>query len=636
MALRRRVLPEVEPVELPRVIRTEPRALTAAALALELKSAGMQSLKIRDEEWQREAWRLYDLIGEFRFSANRYGNSVSRARFYIAEIDDMGAAGKEVTDPKIAGIAQTMFGGPTERVESIRTMAISHFVAGECYVVAEDAENADKDVWYVVSPAEIKATLEGVEITRPQTVGGGKHKLRPGRDLLIRSLTPHPRFANVADSPARSALPVLREIEQLAKLTFSQIDSRLISAGILFLPKNMSFPRKDADGNTVNGNIRDLGDMILEAAQASLTGAGSAAGLVPILVDVPDGTAKDIVHMRFDTPLTAEIEKKIEQAIRRLALSLDMNPETLTGIGSMNHWSAWAVSEDEINTHVVPILGRLVNTLTIGYIRPALVALGLDPEKYCLWYDTAPLAVRPNRLQDALELYKLGEINGEELRRAGAFDDDAAPGKKEHQEWMAWQLLMANPQLATNPEILKLVGLPEEIATAAQQAAQQAMLPPGGSPEAGAGDEQGLGRQQNSREIPQQPTGRSPAQGGEEDFAVLLPGAELAVLRALEVAGAKLVSGQYGRNRYPEVPKHEIHTRVGGVGVERARELVSGAFASSSSTLARHFRANPAEVEILLEGYSVELLARGVPHDTDLLDTLLRRARRGSVRSVAA
>jgi hypothetical protein len=626
MALRRRV---VEETEEPRVIRGEPRALTAAATAVDLTAAGVQSLKISDQEWQREAWRLYDVIGEFRFSANRYGNSVSRARFYIAEIDDMGMPAKEVTDPRIAVIAQTMFGGPTERVESIRTMGIAHFVAGECYVVAEDAENADKDVWYVISPAEIKRDADGVKVTRPQTVGGGTHTLRPKQDLLIRSLTPHPRFANVADSPARSALPVLREIEQLAKLTFSQIDSRLISAGIMFLPKNLSFPRKDSDGNTVSGNIRDLADMIMEAAQASLTGAGSAAGLVPILVDVPEGTAKDIVHMRFDTPLTAEIEKKIEQAIRRLALSLDMNPETLTGLGSMNHWSAWAVSEDEIKTHIEPILGRLVNTLTIGYVRPALTALGLDPEKYCLWYDTSPLAVRPNRFEDALQLYKLGVLSDEELRKAGNFGDEAVPGKKDHQQWMAWQLLLANPQLATNPEILKLVGLPEEVATAAQQAAQQAMVP-GGAP-----------RQElppgQTNELPEQPTGGpSPAQAGEEDFGALLPGAELAVLRALEVAGAKLVSGQYGRNRYPEVPKHEIHTRVGGVGQERAGELVAGAFAASSTVLAKHFRANPGEVEALLEGYAVELLARGVPHDSDLLDTLLRRARRGSVRSMVA
>ena len=641
MPLRRQVLPEVEPVATPRVIQSEPKALTAAATSVRIPTAGANALRIRDEDWQREAWRLYDLIGEHHFAATRYGNSVGRARLYIAEVDEMGMPGAEVTDPAIQMIAATMFGGPTERVESIKTMAVSDFVAGECYIVAEDAGNADEDVWYIVSPAQIRTTPDGVEVTRPERVGGGKKILKlgtgdkDGKDLLIRHLNPHPRFGNVADSPTRSALPVLREIEQLAKLTFSQIDSRLISAGLLFLPKNLSFPRRDNDGNTVMGNIRDLADMILEAAQASLTGAGTAAGLVPILADIPEGTAKDIVHMRFDTPLTAEIEKKIEQAIRRLALSLDMNPETLTGLGSMNHWSAWAVTEDEINTHVTPILGRIVNTLTVGYVRPALAALGKDPEKFTLWFDTSPLAVRPNRLQDALELHKLGVINDDELRRAGAFDEDAKPTKKQRQEWMAWQLLMANPQLATNPAILELVGLPEEIATAAQEAAQEQMKqraalnpPPGATQEA-------LPPGQQNRDLPEEPERQSPAQAGDEDFAALLPGAELAVHRALELAGARLVAKAYGRNRFPEVPKFEIHTRVGGVGYDRARELVEGAFAGSATLLARHFRANPAEVETLLDGYCVELLTRGVPHDTELLDTLLRRARRGNVRSVA-
>lgn len=639
MSLRRRVVADPEPV---RVINGETRAITASATSVRIPAAGANALKIRDEDWQREAWRLFDLIGELRFSATRYGNSVARARLYIAEVDKMGMPGKEVTDPDIQMIAATMFGGPTERVEAIKTMSVADFVAGECYVVAEDAANAKEDIWYVVSPAQIRTTSDGVEVTRPERVGGGKKLLKlgtgdnDGKDLLIRHLNPHPRFSNVADSPTRSALPVLREIEQLAKLTFSQIDSRLISAGLLFLPKNLSFPRKDADGNTVQGNIKDLGDMILEAASASLTGAGSAAALVPILADIPEGSAKDIVHMRFDTPLTAEIEKKIEQAIRRLGISLDMNPEVLTGLGQMNHWSAWAVTEDEINTHVTPMLSRLVNTLTVGYVQPALVALGKDPELYTLWFDTGPLAVRPNRLEDALELYRLGVISDDELRAAGAFDKAAKPTKKQQQQWMAWQLLMANPQLVTNPEILKLVGLPEEIATASQKAAQQAI--PGGA-NALPGTEQQPGQLPpglDNRELPEQPTGQSPAQAGEEDFGALLPGAELAVLRALELAGSRLVQGQYGRNRYPEVPKHEIHTRVGGVGPERAREMLAGTFASSATTLSRHFRANPAEVEALLEGYAVELVSRGVAHDTDLLGTLLQRARRGSVRSMVA
>src|ERR687898_270403 len=203
MPLRRQVLPEVEPVATPRVIQSEPKALTAAATSVRIPTAGANALRIRDEDWQREAWRLYDLIGEHHFAATRYGNSVGRARLYIAEVDEMGMPGAEVTDPAIQMIAATRVGGG-KKILKLGT--------------------GDKD----------------------------------GKDLLIRHLNPHPRFGNVADSPTRSALPVLREIEQLAKLTFSQIDSRLISAGLLFLPKNLSFPRRDNDGNTVMGNIRDL------------------------------------------------------------------------------------------------------------------------------------------------------------------------------------------------------------------------------------------------------------------------------------------------------------------------------------------------------------------------------------------
>ena len=68
MPLRRQVVAEPEQ---PRVLNGEPRALTASATSIRIPDAGANALKIRYEEWQREAWRLYDLGGEHHFAATR-------------------------------------------------------------------------------------------------------------------------------------------------------------------------------------------------------------------------------------------------------------------------------------------------------------------------------------------------------------------------------------------------------------------------------------------------------------------------------------------------------------------------------------------------------------------------------------
>lgn len=604
----------------------EPRAMVAAASQVKLDGQSVQSLKIREEDWQKEAWRLYDVVGELRFVANRRGHQLARIRLYVAEVDDTGAPGKEATDTEIKALAEGIFGGPAARAEGLRTIGIQLFVTGECYVVAEGATTSsdggpEGDHWYVVSPTDLKVESGAVKVKQPASLGGQWRDLKNGTDLLIRVWTPHPRKYDQADSPVRSALPVLREIERLSMLAFSQIDSRLISAGLLLVKQGVDFPHEPDKP----GGVKGLIDLIIEAAKASLQGAGSAAGLVPIGLEVPgDGAVGDAIsHLRFDTPLTAEIKDKLDHAIRRLALSLDAPPEVLLGQGDANHWSAWQISEDEIKTQVEPIAIRVCDALTTAYVNPALQAIGKSEEDaagWTLWFDPAPLSVRPNRFEDALKAWEKGLISDQALLQAGAFDDDDEQSKKTRLEWRAWELVKLNPQLVADPEIQRILGLPAIMAQQGAPVDQQA-LPP-------AEDQQAIEAGQDTA-LPEEPTGtETPAQTDQgAGFAALLPAAEQVVLRALEMAGGRLLDRRT-RGQFGSIPRHDLHTRVKARDAQHASELLAGAF-THVGALAAHHGVPAGDLEWLLRGYCTELLVRGYPHSAPLLRETLRRASRG-------
>lgn len=596
---------------------SEMRALIAAAASIQLDSGNVVRNRISDQDWQREAWRHFDICGEMRFAANRHAAALSQCRLYVAEIDDKGAPGAEVTDVKIQSLAETMFGGPAAKTEAMRTIGICFYIGGECYIVAEGATSPKSDTWYVVTANQIKKTGGAYRIKRPQAIGGGTVELQPKKDLLLRAWTPHPRDTDLADSPTRSVLPNLREIERISQLTFSQIDSRLISAGLLLFPQGTSFPKPNGEPGTLN----DLMSMVLEVARAQLTGTGTAAGLVPIMAEVPAEATQKPEHLKFDTPLQGELEKKLEQAIRRLAMGLDMDPNELLGQGKANHWSANQIEENSVKLFILPVLGRICDALTQGYLIPAMKSIGIkNPERYTLWYDISPLAVRPNRFEDAGVLYDKGLLDGDEYRKAGNFSDESAPDDKELSAQRAWEAIKLDPTLLQQKAFADLVGLPMS-APPTPPAPPALGGPPGadqGARDAAIQDQLGLPSAKTDS------GGPSPAQQGLTASGALLPAAEQAVLRALELAGGRMLDRKT-RGQYADVPRHELHTRIRPTDREHARRLLSGAF-SHTTVMANHFSLGAYDLERLLENYTIELLVRGYPHESEFLQLTLEAA----------
>jgi hypothetical protein len=612
-------------------------ALVGAAVPINLSEASSwQFFKLGDHRWQLEAWKHYDICGEMRFVVNWVGQAISRCRLYAATIGPDGIVGGEASDERIRTIAETMFGTPAGKAQAQKMLGINMMTAGDVFVVAEGYQNAKEDKWYVCSSSEVYRRGDDIMVKRSMTHGGGQYRLDPTKDLLIRAWNPHPRRYDAADSTVRAILPVLRELEQLTKRVFAELDSRLAGAGILLLPDNITFPAQPGDvpGETRSTGIDDFATLLTNTMATSMQQRDSAAAIVPIVLQVAVDALDKIKHLTFDSSISDKITEMREAAIRRMAMSLDIPPEVLTGMGAANHWSGWQIEESSIKIHIEPLLIQLADALNIGYFQPALKAAGIaDPEKYTLWFDVGPLTVRPNRSEQANTLGERGLLSDEAVREANAFTEDDAPTKDAILYNLMKQLVLAQPQFASDPAFQKVLGLPE-IANPNAAPPDPNMLMPGDPGYDEAGTEPADAGEKNLPMFPSVADAEAGKAGGGKlkalaaaanalDGTALFYASDSAVRRALELAGGRLVPGP-ARARYG-VPKHLLHTRV-APDIDRVPSLMAGAWTHVREQ-ATALGVNADALETTLAGYTTVLLTRGLAHEADWLRAALDGAK---------
>lgn len=598
-------------------VAVPPRAsLIASATRVALDGSSWKGWKFGDQKWQEEAWRHYDICGEMRFGANWIGQAVSRCRLYIAEVDEAGRPGPEVTDTNIARIAEVMFGGPAGRAEAQRALGVNLTVAGEGFIVAEAVKDKKKDIWYTASTSEISRSGERIVVKRSHVFGGGKTELQEGKDLLIRVWTPHPRQHDYADSSVRAVLPILRELEQLTKYVFAQIDSRLAGNGLLLLPDSIDFPKgdeEDPDG------IEGFMTVLTRAMSTALSNREDASSLVPVMATVPAEVVDKIKHLTFAGDLTEAAKTLREEAIRRLALGLDLPPEILLGQGDVNHWTGWLIEESSVKVHVVPVLTRLADALTTAYLTPALEAIKKDPEKYTFWYDTSPLTQKPDRQADAMTVHGPGLISDQALRTAGNWSEDDAPDDEERLRRLATDLIKAQPALISDAGLRRLVGLPDDVGQA----------PEGEAPVEDTTDTTDyetppeLLDEKTPPELPAT-TGDAPPEDDSMLASALDVGADMVVRRALELAGKRLIDRRAraaGVDR--DLPAHLRHTRMRVLDHAHAQTLLAGAW-EHVPALAERVGADSGRLAEYLRLYCTELLLRGAQHEPGALSMWLK------------
>lgn len=611
------------------------RSIVAASAAMYGRPG--TKLEVKPADWQRESYRLYDVVGAARFVANTVANAVSRCPLYIARLDpDTGETLGPAEDPALKPYVASPFGTGDRRRENVRLAALNLFVCGEYYQVGEGARGeGERDRWYVVSPFDFKkkkggGSGGGLLCDRPPMYGGGEAVLdpgstdptgkpRPGRDVVGRVWTPHPMHSREADSPFRAAIPDLNILHTIKKRESAELDSRLAGAGILFVPDSFNLPGKN--GNP--GTVQDLMDDLIEIASEVISDPSHPSSIIPYILQVPGEDIDKVKLLNFWSELSASLGELSDRKIRALAQAFDAPVETLEGAGNTNHWNLWRIAEETITTHYEPLLSRMADSITTLYLRPGLTTTTLNPDEFAYAFDTTPLRVRADRFGDAVKLRELGLLSDEATLRAGDFNpDEDAPDKNEKAERLARELVLAHPELAAGPlGVLAGLDIDERIIIDGTTAPEPAPAAP--APEPAPRAVQGPPAEPDNADAP---AGSDPLTASllaqlPTDAAVTVL-ANTAVHRALELAGGRLAK------TWPKTAdRARLHTTLAHPPNKgQAQSALAGAWAKLPN-YAAGLDVDPDQLTNALNAYTVELLVRGRDHEPEALGAVLGFAR---------
>lgn len=589
-----------------------PKAIVAAAMPM--SGPGVQrvqrSRKMNTtEQWQTEAWYYFDAIGELRGPLVWIANAVSQADLHATDIDpDTGKPTGPSEDVRAQFIATQALGGPQQRGNLLRLLALCWQVAGEAWIVIRPQGAGKPDAWLVLSGGRVKAKGETWQYTDPFTA---LLVTLDKSDRLIRVWSPHPDDQSRADSAVRPALPICREVEKASQNIAARLDSRLASNGIMLIADEVDLPK--GDHPSVAASVMD---QLLGTAEYSLQNPGQASAQVPLGLNAPGELIANggaFQHFDLATEFDGQVVDLRTAALGRLAATLDMPKQVAEGAqGEGNHWSDWKVEEDTYKIYIEPLLKAIGDAVSQEWYQPALIADGRTPDQAAtmeLGWDTTSIVARPDSSETLESAYDKNLISDAYFLTEHGIPEDAMPDEEERTRRFLEKVVIGAPTLLADPAVAAALGLNIEIAPVAA----------GVDAEVGAGGE---------LEVPEPepvalPGGRGlPNQGDSADGPEELPGnltaaAEVIVMQALDRAGGRLLTNQ-NRGQFKDTPRHELyrHIRPADPG-----SLVEIKFAD---TLATAFAVRPGPLRVSLEMYVTKLLTTGDAFNRDELRWYLR------------
>jgi hypothetical protein len=548
------------------------------------------------ETWQVTCWDYYDRIGEYRYAVDWVGNLLSKAKLFVTQ------NGKPTSNGIAVEALASLFGGEDGQSEMLRQLGIHFSVAGEAFIIGED--DSDEDQWGVYASTVVKQNASD-----EFSIDGRKVD---GDPLVMRIWRPHPVHVNKSTSPSRAITDVLRELYRLTQHVDAQLQSRLAGAGIFAVPSEISFPSMtvtDAEGKqTQTGTgAQGFADFLSSVMSTAIANPGTAEAYTPIILQVAGEYLEKLQHITFWTELDKQaIELRVE-AIRRLALGMDMPPEVLTGVADVNHWGAWQIDEAAIKSHSEPLLAVITSSLTTGYLRPYLVAEGVDEDEateFAIHADTSLLRMRPNRSREAIELWDRGELSGAAMLRENGFDPKADKMMNgERRGWLARKVAQGQTTPEIVAEALRLLGVD---------------LDPITTDEADVGEEddelvearpiRSLDKHPTRGDVPKRTVTGPP---GSEIVAA----AEVIVFRALERAGNRM-KAKLGSSCPPGIAAADLYLSVPTLNAATVNDLLTDAWSCADRFCGD---ADPAEFAGILDGYTRTLLSMRVAHDPAVL-----------------
>lgn len=402
------------------------------------------------ESWQDEAWDYWRNLGEANQAIGWTAASLSRIRLTAAELVPGGDEPEILVTGAAADIMGKFCGGNAGQGMFLEGWGYQGGVPGEGWLVVEredDSVPLELATWRMMPTSAVRRKgARGLEIRI------GQNQWRPLVDegFAYKIFKPDPQHPWKAWSPMQAALPIMRRIDLIDRRIVALMVSRLAMNGLLIIPQEGEFAvpeRYKGKGDQA------LAAMLIETATQNIKMPGAASAAIPIIIRYAAELIEKWRLLTWPDVLPAELLTEREQEIKRLATTLSVPLEVITGIGDMNHWSAWNLEESAAKRYVAPAAEILTDGLTVGFLHPLLKQLGeslVGPNggKLIVWYDVSELTTSPDKSQHAKDAYDRFEINGAALRRESGLDETDAPVGDELTQ-MALKKLLTQPATAT-------------------------------------------------------------------------------------------------------------------------------------------------------------------------------------------
>lgn len=489
-----------EPVDIPSIIDAPAngyngRELVASAHVIPAGDRGEANRlhKLKGQQpWQPDAWTYRDAIGEIRFAMGFLGHALSRMRVFPASSLDPEAEPVPIGDADglPAGLAaaavdavERLGGGTASGVAKLLAVLGENFeVPGEGYLLGRTVAGGEE--WSIRSTDELVSKDGNYALAA--TPGARGNDLEPvGPDAFIARLwTPHPRYSRLADSPMRSLVlgGVCEELLLTSRMIRRASKSRLAGNGILIIDNTLEFPSPEV----AEGDEQREPDFSVELTRAMIepiANESAASGMVPIVVsaDLSEGR-RAMEHVKLFSDVDSSLLDRQDKALGRIAMTLDVPPEVILGMADVNHWTAWQVDDSTFRHHIEPLVIRVVDALTEGYLRPMLEAAGFTAEQAAMvviWYDPTELVTNPNRKDDAKAGHDAMVLSDEVYVTALGYDPEQdMPDDDERIRRIAQDRGSVDPPLTEAMLKEAMQGLAIEVARAKTQADPGAPVQP--------------------------------------------------------------------------------------------------------------------------------------------------------------
>lgn len=457
------------------------RPLTGAGQRVDLNSP--KPLAARRLKWQEDAWGYRDSVPELKFACRFITNSLGRLRIYAAQNQPRGEEPIPLSrDGGESGISPATLAAAIEAVERLDldnrgTNIFSRLgenmeVAAEAYLLGEaDPDSPTGESWSVRAVTELRVDGSGrISLVEPGIGHGTAPKvLDPASCELLRIWNPHPQYYDWPDSDLVALLDTCEELRLYDRALRASARSRIGSNSFLFIPDELSLTRAgDAPASAeAPGTPEDADpffEEIVHAMISPISEEDSPQAVVPMVLRGPAMMHdRPTMELMGSVPIgRAEVEDILGRraaAASKFGRGINLPPEVVSGLGDVNHWSAWSIDANTCKNHVEPRAEVLCDSLTVAYLWPELLARGCPPaevRKVCLWYSVDELVQNPNRGQDARDGHAAGVLSDDALVRDLGFSEDDRPGLTERVFRAIEQRALSDQQV---PVLLALGGM---------------------------------------------------------------------------------------------------------------------------------------------------------------------------------